>query len=546
MGTDEKSLVKRRRELPKVLRNIPNDILIQSWWIASLVLHRDDKNWVVPFLFWLAVMIRLITFYIYIGGLMIIPRFLWRNTISRIVNLIPEGFRIILGAIFVTIVIVVGAMASFEFEDNTRANRAVSLFGLAVILLVLWATSRSRKMINWQTIIMGMLLQFLLALFVLRTSFGFNIVTWISYMARSVLSFATSGLVFVTDRSASSLPWLFISVVPPIILFGGIAQLLIYWDIVLWFVNKATIIFHWALQISGVEAIAVITSPFLGITQAAMLIRPFLPHITRGELHQIMCSGLASIGSNMLITYIGISVNAQALISSCVMSIPASIVVSKLRYPEEEDPLTARCIAVDERNDGVNAIQAFANGVWLALKVAGVVIAMLLSVISLVAIIDALLTWWGSYINLFPNTPLTLELIMSYLLYPVAFLLGIPRNGDLLKVSRLISTKIVKSEFLAFQTLQTDSLYSSLSNRSRLIATYALTGFGNFGWLGAQVGLLMQMVPERSADIANVAVSAFISGVVSTLLSGCMAGLLVTDQKAGVFAGGVVNGTIPG
>ncbi|KAH6663833.1 Na+ dependent nucleoside transporter C-terminus-domain-containing protein [Halenospora varia] len=521
-------------------------LFFTGWWITSLVLHRDDKNWVVPFLLWLAIMIRLVTFYIYIGGLMIIPCFLWWNTVSRTANLIPEGFRLVLGAIFVTIIIIVGAMVSPEFEDNTRANRAVSLCGLATFLLILWATSRNRKMVNWQTVIVGILLQFLLALFVLRTSFGSNIVTWISDIARILLGFATSGLVFVTDGPTSSLPWIVISDVPPIILFAGIAQLLIYWDIVLWFVNKAAIIFHWALQISGAEAIVAITSPFLGITQAVMLVRPFLPHITHSELHQIMCSGFASIGGSMLVTYIILGVNVQALISSCVMSIPASIVVSKLRYPEEEDPLTVRCIAVDERNDGVNAIQAFTNGAWLGLKIAGIVISMLLSVIALVAILDALLTWWGSYINLFPNTPLTLELIMSYLLYPIVFLLGVPRNGDLLKVSRLIGIKIIKSELLAFQALQTDPLYSSLSNRSRLIATYALAGFGNLGWLGAQVGLLIQIVPERSADVAKAAVSAFISGVISTLLSGCMAGLLVVDERAGIFVGAVVNGTIAG
>jgi CNT family concentrative nucleoside transporter len=181
-----------------------------------------------------------------------------------------------------------------------------------------------------------------------------------------------------------------------------------------------------------------------------------------------MCSGFATIAGSVLVAYIQLGVNGQALISSCVMSIPASLAVSKLRYPEEEETLTAGRVVIpdDEEHKAANFIHAFANGAWLGMlistycswfiltgnigiKIAGMIVATLLCIIALVGLIDGLLTWWGRYINIGPGQyDLTLELILGYLFYPVAFLLGVSRNGDLLKVARLIGVKIVEVRLL--------------------------------------------------------------------------------------------------
>lgn len=194
-----------------------------------------------------------------------------------------------------------------------------------------------------------------------------------------------------------------------------------------------------------------------------MLIRPFVAHLTQAELHQIMCSGFATIAGSVLVAYIGLGVNAQALISSCVMSIPASLAVSKLRYPEEEETLTAGRVVIpdDDEHKAANAIHAFANGAWLGLKIAGMIIATLLCIIALVGLIDGLLTWWGRYINIGPGEyDLTLDLILGYLFYPVAFLLGVPRNGDLIKVARLIGIKVIQvsSSFATFSQQKTNHI----------------------------------------------------------------------------------------
>ena len=198
-----------------------------------------------------------------------------------------------------------------------------------------------------------------------------------------------------------------------------------------------------------------------------MLIKIFVDHLTLAEIHQVMCSGFATIAGSVLVAYIALGVNPQALISSCVMSVSSSILVSKLRWPEEEETLTAGRVVIpeDPENKPANALHAFANGAWLGLKIAGMIISTLLCILALLGLVDGLLTWWyvlhfvvkiasiteiglrGRYINIGgPNDTqhdLTLELLLGYLFYPVAFLLGVPRNGDLLKVAQLIGIKVV-------------------------------------------------------------------------------------------------------
>jgi concentrative nucleoside transporter, CNT family len=142
------------------------------WWIAGLVVHRHDMNWIIPFLLWLAIMLRLLFWHVPITIVTKPMHFVWNNTGVRVSALIPEKMRIPAGAALTVAVIIVGAFASPESQDNTRANRAVSLFGLVVFIFVFWATSRNRKMINWHTVIVGMLVQFIIALFVLRTKAG--------------------------------------------------------------------------------------------------------------------------------------------------------------------------------------------------------------------------------------------------------------------------------------------------------------------------------------------------------------------------------------
>ena len=159
----------------------------------------------------------------------------WRNTAVRFVALVPDNFRTPLGAFIVVMVLVIGGFVTPESADNTRANRAVSLFGLAVIILVMWATSRDRKAIVWHTVIVGMFLQFIIALFVLRSSVGYDIFNFVSELARDLLGFADQGTIFLTDKSVPKLGWFLSGVLPAIVFFVAIVQLLYYNGILQWY-----------------------------------------------------------------------------------------------------------------------------------------------------------------------------------------------------------------------------------------------------------------------------------------------------------------------
>jgi CNT family concentrative nucleoside transporter len=509
--------------------------LFTGWWIAGLIEHRHDKNWIIPFLFWLAIMLRLIFFHVPISYVSRPMHFVWKHTGVRFVSYIPERMRIPGGALLTIAVILIGSFVSEETSDNKRSNRAVSLFGLIVFIFGFWITSRNRKKIVWHTVIVGMLCQFIIALFVLRTKAGFDIFTFISDLARELLGFAKAGVEFLTTAEIAAQTFFFFSVLPAIIFFVSFVQLLYYWGILQWFIGKFAVFFFWSMRVSGAEAVVASASPFIGQGESAMLIRPFVAHLTKAEIHQVMTSGFATIAGSVLVAYISMGINPQALISSCVMSIPASLAISKLRYPEEEETLTAGRVVIpdDDEHKAANALHAFAEGAWLGLKIAGMIMTTLLCIIALLHLVDGLLTWWGRYINLDGEYDLTLELILGYVCFPIAWLLGVSQNKhELLLVGRLIGVKVMLNEFVAFNNLQTLPEYLALSPRARLISTYAVCGFGNIGSLGTQIGVLSQISPGRSGDVSRLALSALISGVISTLTSASIAGLIITDQAA--------------
>jgi nucleoside transporter len=280
-----------------------------------------------------------------------------------------------------------------------------------------------------------------------------DIFAFVSELARNLLGFADQGTSFLTAPPVVATHYFLVSVLPAIIFFVALVQLLYHLGIVQWFIGKFAVFFFWSMRVSGAEAVVAAASPFIGQGESAILIKPFVAHLTQAELHQIMCSGFATIAGSVLIAYISLGVNGQALVSSCIMSIPASLAISKLRYPETEETLTTERVVVPDNPEqrASNSLHAFANGAWLGLKIAGMILATLLCIIALLGLANGLLTWWGRYLNI-NDPPLTVELIVGYICYPIAFLLGVPRNGDLLKVGKLIGTKLVAVRISLRQT----------------------------------------------------------------------------------------------
>ncbi|OAA63094.1 sodium/nucleoside cotransporter [Cordyceps fumosorosea ARSEF 2679] len=507
-------------------------LLFTGWWIASLILHRNDKNWIIPFLVWLCVTLRIVFWHVpsrYVSNAI---RGGWKHSAVVVYNRIPAKLRTPAGAFVTVSAMLVGSFVTEESVNNTRANRAISLLGMAIILFCFWLTSNNRRKVNWRTVIGGMLAQYIIGLFVLRTGAGYSIFRFIADRAGDLLGFAKDGVAFLTDPATAAKPWFFIGVIPAIIFFISLVQVLYYIGFLQWFIKKFATFVFWALGVSGAEAVVAAATPFIGQGESAMLVRPFVPHMTNAEIHQILTCGFATISGSVLVGYIGLGLNKEALVSSCIMSIPASLAISKLRYPETEETLTAGRVVIpdDDEHKAENFLHAFANGAWLGIKIGGTIVASLLCIIAVVGLINGLLTWWGHYLNI--NDPkLTLQTILGYILFPVAFLLGVPQNKyELLSVSRLIAEKIITNEYNAFNALVNDAQYAALTPRSQLIATYALCGFGNIGSLGIQIGILSQLAPARAGDVSRLAFSALVSGVFSTLTSAAVAGLVVTNQ----------------
>ncbi|KAI8140209.1 Na+ dependent nucleoside transporter C-terminus-domain-containing protein [Fennellomyces sp. T-0311] len=424
------------------------------------------------------------------------------------------------GSVLALIIVVVFAMP--ETEQTTRLQRLIGLFGLLVFLAGTWASSKHRSHINWNTVSGGILLQFLLGLFVFKTSAGHDLFQWVAVFAEGFLSKAWHGTSFVFSEDVANSGIFFMNVVPPIIFFAAVVQMLYYIGALPWILSRCARIFIRILGVSGAESVVAIGSTFLGQTEAPLLVRPVFPSMTKSEIHQAMTCGFATISGSVLFAYISMGVSGQALITSSIMSIPCSLAVSKLRYPETEEPVTKNDAVVEGDTESHNLLHAAGEGAALGLKVALLVVANLIAILALLYAVNALLTWLGNFLTI---ENLTLEFITGYIFVPFAWLIGADTQ-DLVPVGRLMALKIWANEFVAYNEMQTTYL-ETITERSRLVTTYALCGFANFSSIGIQLGGLGAIAPKRTGDIAEMAISALICGSICTWVSACFAGMLL-------------------
>ena len=286
-----------------------------------------------------------------------------------------------------------------------------------------------------------------------------------------------------------------------------------------WLIKNFAWFFFKLLNVSGAEAVVASASPWVGQGESACLLRPYVDIMTESELHLTMTSGFSTISGSVLSAYINLGMPAQNLVTSSVMSIPASIAISKMRLPELEEPVTRGHVVIDrggaeERNPPANALHAFSKGAFFGLMVAGSILCNVATILSLVAAINGLLTWIGKGFGIHA---LTLQLILRYVFYPITFFLGVPR-AEILRVAELLATKLVANEFAAYTDLQAiQKSADPLSERAFTIASYALCGFANLGSLGIQIGVLSSLAPSRAKIIARIAFSAMVCGFLSTL-----------------------------
>ncbi|KAI0062830.1 H+/nucleoside cotransporter [Artomyces pyxidatus] len=502
--------------------------LILGWWISSTILPATRHRWIVQSLFaWFFILV--IAFRFIPNSVVTRPvEAVWQPLVAKPFFALPYYIRLGMGWLAL-IAIVFGSAFGFKLQNNTTyGDRAISVLGLVVFQFCFWATSKHRFHIEWPTVIVGLFIQQAIALFVLKSGAGFHMFKWIATAASDFLNEGLVGAAFFFDDDTVNKHWFFVNTLSTIIFFIAVVQMFYYLGVMQWIIKNFAWFFFKTMNVSGAEAVVAAASPFIGQGESACLVKPYVDIMTESEIHLVMTSGFSTIAGSVLGAYIGLGVPAQNLITASVMSIPASIAISKMRLPEMEEPVTRGHIIVDrgdnEKDAPVNALHAFAKGALFGLVVAGQILCNVLTILSLVATVNGLLTWIGRG---FGFHALTLQLILRYIYYPITFFLGVPR-GEILRVSELLATKLIENEFAAYLNLQAlQASPEALSARGYTIASYALCGFANLGSLGIQIGVLSALAPSRARIIARIGPSAMICGFISTLQAAGIAGMLV-------------------
>jgi concentrative nucleoside transporter, CNT family len=401
-------------------------------------------------------------------------------------------------------------------------ERLVALLGLLMFVGVAYLLSVNRRAIRWTILLWGVALQFIFALLILRTPVGLAVFQWLGGVVTQFLDFSDAGASFVFGENFKDFFFAF-KVLPTIIFFSAFISLLYHYNILQKVVQGAAWLMMRTMKTSGAESLSAAGNIFVGQTEAPLLIKPYISSMTQSELHSVMTGGFATIAGGVLAAYVSFGVPAEHLIAASVMSAPAALAISKVMFPETEDSPTQGKITLDVERTSSNAIHAIGDGAIDGMKLVLNIIAMIIAFLAILALINAVLGWLGGFVGL---PQLSLELILSYLLAPVAWLMGIPW-ADCNQVGALLGKRTILNEFIAYLDLQTLIESNAISERAIVIATYALCGFANIGSIGIQIGGIGGIAPDRQADLAKLGVRAMIAGTLACFMTAAIAGMLL-------------------
>lgn len=398
-------------------------------------------------------------------------------------------------------------------------ERLVSLLGLVVMLGLAWLLSENRRRMNFRLIGSGLVLQFLVALALLRTAPGQMLFRGAQDFFARVISFSNAGAAFMFGDLMAKKPFA-LSVLPTLIFVSAAMSVLFYLGLMQWIVKVMARVMVWVMDTSGSESLAAAAEVFVGMTESPLVVRPYVDTMTRSELMAMMTAGLGSVAGSVLAAYADMGVDAGHLMAASLMSAPASLVIAKIMVPETAESLTKGTVKIEVPRPGVNVVDAACKGAADGLKLALNVAAMMIAFIALIQTCNWLL---GFSVQL-GGPALSLERILGWVFAPLAWVMGVPWH-EAQAVGMLLGKKTVFNEFLAYQDLV--ALRSQLSPRATVIATYALCGFANFGSVAIQIGGVGGLVPSRREDIARLGMRAMIGGTLATFMMATIAGVLV-------------------
>jgi len=404
--------------------------------------------------------------------------------------------------------------------------RLVPALGLFGLIGIAWVFSTHRRIFPWRVVGWGLGLQMALALLLLETAFGRAFFVAVNRAVAQFIGFTDAGVVFVVGP-LKELGFSFVFDVLPIIIFmGSLFAILYHLGVVQWVVGVLARILSRSMGLSGAESLAAVANIFVGMTEAPLLVRPYIERMTRSELFTVMATGMATIAGSVLVAYakmLGEGDFAGHLVTASLLSAPAGILIAKVMVPETESPVTVSGGQATVVRTSVNLIDAASQGALAALRLAAYVGALLIAFVALIAMLNGLVGWVGGLLG-FPD--LTLQWILGVLFAPFALLMGIPWS-EAVQVGSLLGVKTVLNEFLAFRDLGVLIEAGALSPRSIVIASYALCGFANFGSLAILLGGVGGMAPSRRGDLAQLGLRSILAGTLATMMTGCVAGILL-------------------
>jgi CNT family concentrative nucleoside transporter len=416
----------------------------------------------------------------------------------------------------------------------------MGVVGIFVLLGIAFALSNNRRRaVNGRIIGWGFGLQFAMALFALRTRLGIRLFSFLNDLADAFVQFADAGIRFVFgDWPATAVVHtpiagggggfrpvtvgfvLAVKVLPIIIFVASLMAVGYHLGIMQRIVALLARGLSKTMHVSGAEALSTVGDIFLGMTEAPLLIRPYIARMTESELFAVMCAGMATISGSVLLAYVAMGVDAGYLITASFMSAPAAVMFAKIMIPETGQPETADAARVSVPRLDVNIVDAAARGAGEGLQLALNVGGMLIAFVAIVSMCDKGVSWVGGLIG---HPGWSMGRLLGAPLTPLAWVMGVPwREAPF--VGQLLGTKTVLNEFIAYQMMTSHP--AELSVKSARIASFALCGFANFGSLAIVLGGVGGMVPERRSDLARLGIRSIVAGSLATFLTGTIAGLV--------------------
>ena len=399
--------------------------------------------------------------------------------------------------------------------------------GIFALLIIAYLLSNNRKAIKFETILWGIGLQIFFGLIILKIPFIKSQFFFVDKIFKTLISFSDKGGDFLFSSFIPNVGYheamvnFAFRALPVVIFFSSLISVSYHFGIVQIVVKWVAQIMEKSMKTSGAETLSISANIFVGQTEAPILIRPYINNMTKSELMAVMTGGFATVAGSVLALYVlwleKIPGIAGHMLAASIMSAPAALVISKLIYPETENTKTIDDLNLNIKKETENAMDALGKGATDGLKLAANIGAMLIAFISILSMVNYTLDYVFQ---------INLQEILGYIFAPLAWMMGIPWE-EANVVGRLMGEKIVLTELIAYGTLGDLINNNMISDRSAIIASYALCGFANFGSIGIQLGGIGSMAPQKRNILSQIALKAMIGGALASWLTATIAGILI-------------------